>query len=82
MGRASVIMDNLIASGKAKPMIVVMPNGNANQKMGPGYGDVPGQNIGATGNPGEVGVVGGFAGGASGAGRAGGARGGSGRGGG
>lgn len=26
LGRASIIMDNLIASGKAKPMIVVMPN--------------------------------------------------------
>ncbi len=83
MGRASVIMDNLIASGKAKPMIVVMTNGNANQKMGPGYGDVPGQNIVNTGNPGEVGVAGGVAGGrgavgASGAGRAGaGGRGGS-----
>lgn len=63
MGRASVIMDNLIASGKAKPMLVVMTNGNANQKMGPGYGDVPGQNITNTGNPGEVGVVGAFAGG-------------------
>jgi enterochelin esterase family protein len=63
MGRASVILDNLIASGKAKPMLVVMTNGNANQKMGPGYGDVPGQNIGNTGNPGEVGVVGAFTGG-------------------
>jgi enterochelin esterase-like enzyme len=31
MGRAVEIMDNLIASGKAKPMIVVMTNGNANQ---------------------------------------------------
>lgn len=31
MGRAAQIMDNLIASGKAKPMIVVMTNGNANQ---------------------------------------------------
>ena len=29
MGRAHIIMDNLIAQGKAKPMIVVMPNGNA-----------------------------------------------------
>jgi enterochelin esterase-like enzyme len=67
MGRASVIMDNLIASGKAKPMLVVMTNGNANQKMGPGYGDVPGQNVGNTGNPGEVGVVGAFAGGRGGA---------------
>jgi enterochelin esterase family protein len=31
MGRAAQIMDNLIALGKTKPMIVVMPNGNANQ---------------------------------------------------
>lgn len=31
MGRAAQIMDNLIAHGKAKPMIVVMTNGNANQ---------------------------------------------------
>jgi enterochelin esterase family protein len=31
MGRASQILDNLIAQGKAKPMIVVMTNGNANQ---------------------------------------------------
>jgi enterochelin esterase-like enzyme len=30
-GLAPVILDNLIAQGKAKPMIVVMPNGNANQ---------------------------------------------------
>jgi enterochelin esterase-like enzyme len=32
MGRAAQIMDNLIAEGKAKPMIVVMTNGNANQE--------------------------------------------------
>jgi enterochelin esterase family protein len=31
MGRASVILDNLIADGKAKPMIVVIPNANWNQ---------------------------------------------------
>ncbi len=31
MGRAAQIMDNLIAQGKAMPMIVVMTNGNANQ---------------------------------------------------
>jgi enterochelin esterase-like enzyme len=60
MGRASVIMDNLIASKKAKPMLVVMTNGNANQKMAPGYGAVPGQTVGNTGNPGEAGVVGAF----------------------
>lgn len=28
VGRANLILDNLIASGKAKPMIVVMPNGH------------------------------------------------------
>jgi enterochelin esterase-like enzyme len=60
MGRASVIMDNLIAAKKAKPMLVVMTNGNANQKMAPGYGIVPGQVTGNTGNPGEAGVVGAF----------------------
>lgn len=32
MGRAAQILDNLIASGKAVPMIVVMPNGNGNQQ--------------------------------------------------
>jgi len=59
MGRASVIMDNLIAAGQAKPMLVVMTNGNANQKMAPGYGIVPGQGTGRIGgNPGEVGAAG------------------------
>lgn len=28
VGRAGIILDNLIAQGKAKPMIVVMPNGH------------------------------------------------------
>lgn len=36
LGRASQILDNLIASGKAEPMIVVMPNGNASQEAAPG----------------------------------------------
>lgn len=36
LGRASQILDNLIAQGKAKPMIVVFPNGNAGQKAAPG----------------------------------------------
>lgn len=36
LGRATQIMDNLIASGKAKPMIVVMPNGNISQEAAPG----------------------------------------------
>jgi enterochelin esterase family protein len=31
LGHAAQILDNLIATGKAKPMIVVMPNGNPNQ---------------------------------------------------
>jgi enterochelin esterase-like enzyme len=37
MGRANIILDNLIAKGQAKPMIVVMPNGNANQIVTQGY---------------------------------------------
>jgi enterochelin esterase-like enzyme len=37
-GRASQILDNLIARGKAKPMIVVMPNGNVSQEAAPGKG--------------------------------------------
>lgn len=37
LGRATVILDNLIASGRVKPMIVVMPNGNAMQKSSPAY---------------------------------------------
>lgn len=35
LGREPQIMDNLIAAGKAKPMIVVMTNGNANQAAAP-----------------------------------------------
>jgi enterochelin esterase family protein len=41
MGRANIIMDNLIALGKAKPMLVVMPNGNATQTVSQGYGFGP-----------------------------------------
>lgn len=33
-GRANIILDNLIAEGKAKPMIVVMPQGHALQAQG------------------------------------------------
>lgn len=36
LGRASQILDNLIAQGKAKPMIVVMTNGNVVQEAAPG----------------------------------------------
>ncbi len=54
MGRAAQILDNLIAAGKAKPMIVVMPNGHASQTAtrdvippaptaGPSRGGAPGQ---------------------------------------
>jgi enterochelin esterase-like enzyme len=40
VGRAGVILDNLIAAGKAKPMIVVMPAGHTGQFRfgGPGGG--------------------------------------------
>jgi len=33
MGRANIILYNLLAKGKTKPMIVVMPNGNATQTV-------------------------------------------------
>ena len=36
LGRAAQILDNLIALGKAEPMIVVMPNGNVNTEAAPG----------------------------------------------
>lgn len=36
LGRAAQILDNLIAQGKAEPMIVVMPNGNAALPSAPG----------------------------------------------
>ncbi|WP_455169219.1 esterase [Aegicerativicinus sediminis] len=39
LGRTSQIMDNLIAQGKAKPMIVVMPNANIIQDAAPGQGN-------------------------------------------
>ncbi|MDR7130641.1 enterochelin esterase family protein [Algoriphagus sp. 4150] len=38
LGRTAQVMDNLIAEGKAKPMIVVMPNGNVIQDAAPGEG--------------------------------------------
>jgi enterochelin esterase-like enzyme len=48
VGRANLILDNLIAEGKAKPMIIVMPYGNidarlAEQKRGPKPGDPAGR---------------------------------------
>lgn len=36
LGRTTQILDNLIAQGKAEPMIVVMPNGNVSQQAAPG----------------------------------------------
>ncbi len=36
LGRASQILDNLIAAGKVKPMVVVMTNGNPNCQAAPG----------------------------------------------
>jgi len=36
LGRTAQILDNLIAQGKAKAMIVVMPNGNVAQEAAPG----------------------------------------------
>lgn len=38
LGRASRILDNLIASGDAEPMIVVIPNGNFDHVAAPGFG--------------------------------------------
>jgi len=38
LGRTAQIMDNLIAQGKANPIIVVMPNGNVIQDAAPGEG--------------------------------------------
>jgi enterochelin esterase family protein len=54
LGRAPQILDNLIASGKAKPMIVVMTNGNPGDAAAPGAApakkEAKGQN-----NPGGMG---------------------------
>ena len=38
LGRTAQIADNLIAQGKAKPMIIVMSNGNVDQDAAPGEG--------------------------------------------
>ena len=39
-GRAAQVLDNLIASGKAEPMIVVMPNGNVDEKAASNMSDL------------------------------------------
>ena len=41
LGRTRQILDNLIALGKAQPMIVVMPNGNASDDAGPLNSGIP-----------------------------------------
>lgn len=53
LGRAPQILDNLITAGKAKPMIVVMTNGNPGQAAAPGVGPV--KTSGAPQNPGAMG---------------------------
>ncbi len=69
MGRAAMIMDGLIHDKMAKPMLVVMTNGNGNQQMAPGFGPVPrvagtpapgarGAAPGAPGTPGAPGARG------------------------
>jgi enterochelin esterase family protein len=40
-GRATQILDNLIAQGRAKPMIVVMPNGNVTRIASPDFVPAP-----------------------------------------
>ncbi len=46
LGRACQIMDNLIAKGKAEPMIVVMPNANPDQLASPDVMErIPGPTI-------------------------------------
>jgi enterochelin esterase family protein len=46
LGRACQILDNLIAQGKAVPMIVVMPNANPNQLASPDVmSPIPGPSI-------------------------------------
>jgi enterochelin esterase family protein len=54
MGAANVILDNMIAQGKAKPMIIVMPNAYPNQYAALNVGGAPtgpGHNVGT--NPGD-----------------------------
>ena len=40
VGRANNILDNLIAAGKAKPMIIVMPNGHTPDRPGNGMANM------------------------------------------
>jgi enterochelin esterase-like enzyme len=56
-GRASQILDNLIAAGRAKPMIVVMPNGNATQRASQDYVTTPAPGGAPGGGPGAAGAT-------------------------
>lgn len=49
-GRANFILDNLIAEGKAKPMLIVMDNGGGSGLFGAPRGGGPGGRGGAAGN--------------------------------
>ncbi len=61
LGRAPVILDNLIAQGKAKPMIIVMTNGNANQAAAQGGSPVlPAQEVRPTAATGGITTTGRF----------------------
>ncbi len=53
LGRTPQILDNVIAAGKARPMIVVMTNGNPGQAAAPGVGPV--KAVAAPQNPGAMG---------------------------
>jgi enterochelin esterase-like enzyme len=55
-GRTNFILDNLIAEGKAKPMIIVMEDGGIAAGMGGGPRRAPGQ--GAPGQAGQAGQAG------------------------
>ena len=45
LGRTCQILDNLIAAGKAEPMLVVMPNGNPSQYASQTLGIPENQNV-------------------------------------
>ena len=56
LGRTCQILDNLIAQARAKPMIVVMPNGNETQAGTPGEIPTMAAQAGAAGVPGMGGA--------------------------
>ncbi len=53
-GRANFILDNLIAEGKARPMIIVMEDGGIAAGMGGGSRRAPAQGAPAQGAPGQA----------------------------